>query len=263
MADSASNGSPPAESINWNSVLDEHQGWLRTVIRARLGEPQAVDDVYQELALAAVKSQAPVRDRARLAPWLYQLAVRQSLMHRRKQGRRKKLVNRYTEQFQPTERDHRLPDPLTWLMTRERDEQIRQAIDRIPRRYAEVLMLKYAEGWSYVQMAGTNGNYPERRRSSFASRKKEITRGARKTKYCGTQTMKLHETISDELLDRLVDNELPHEQRQRILGEMERHPNQWRRCALAFLEAQAWTSVMSDDSSSRSRCQGKSEGNSG
>lgn len=49
-------------------------------------------------------------------------------------------------------------------------------------------------------------------------------------------------SVSDELLDRLVDNELPEDQRRRLLAELERRPDQWRRCALAFLEAQAWSS---------------------
>ena len=75
-----------AASIDWPSVLAEHGRWLRTVVCARLGEPQAVDEVMQEVSLAAVRQQAPLNDPEKVAPWLYRLAVRQSLLYRRKHG---------------------------------------------------------------------------------------------------------------------------------------------------------------------------------
>ena len=40
--------------------------------------------------------------------------------------------------------------------------------------------------------------------------------------------------------DRLVDGELSEEDRRGLLSQLEREPGGWRRCALAFLEAQAW-----------------------
>ena len=71
------------------------------MIGARLGEPQAVEDVMQELSLAAVRQRAPLSDPEKVAPWLYRLAVRQSLLYRRTQGRRRKLVDRYAQRVQP------------------------------------------------------------------------------------------------------------------------------------------------------------------
>lgn len=51
------------------------------------------------------------------------------------------------------------------------------------------------------------------------------------------------ETLTPEderLLDLLVDGELSETQRRELLLRIERAPDGWRRCALAFLEAQAW-----------------------
>jgi hypothetical protein len=45
-------------------------------------------------------------------------------------------------------------------------------------------------------------------------------------------------------LDRLVDGELTDEGRRELLAVLEARPDGWRRCALAFLEAQAWRSEM-------------------
>ena len=48
------------------------------------------------------------------------------------------------------------------------------------------------------------------------------------------------ERFSDELFDRLVDGELPEAQRRELLGRLDDEPNGWRRCAMAFLEAQCF-----------------------
>ncbi len=146
-------GSPEATRIDWQSVLAQHERWLRTVIYARLGEPQMVDEVLQEVSLAAIRQQAPIHDPAKVAPWLYRLAVTHALLYRRKQGRRRKLLDRYVQRFRPTEEDKHSPDPLGWLLADERSRLVRRALTRLPQRDAEILLLKYTEDWSYRQLA--------------------------------------------------------------------------------------------------------------
>jgi len=146
-------GSPNGLRIDWQSVLAEHQRWLRTVILARVGEPQAVEEVFQEVSLAAIRQQAPLQDAGKVAPWLYRLAVMQSLLYRRKQGRRRKLIDGYARRCRPTEGDSRHPDPLDWLLADERSRLVREALGRLPPRDAEILLLKYAEDWSYHSLA--------------------------------------------------------------------------------------------------------------
>ena len=135
--------------IDWPAVLARHDRWLRTVVRARLGEPQAVDEVMQEVALAAMRQNSPLSDPDKVAPWLYRLAVTGVLLYRRKMGRQRNLTDRYAQRNRPTEEDNREPDPLGWLLAKERREQVRTAITRLPRRDGEILLLKYTESWSY------------------------------------------------------------------------------------------------------------------
>src|SRR5262245_40719061 len=44
----------------------------------------------------------------------------------------------------------------------------------------------------------------------------------------------------DILIDRLVDGELTGDERRQLLQSFDKRPEGWRRCALAFLEAQSW-----------------------
>ena len=126
-------------------------------MRARVGEAAAIDEVMQEVALAAVKQAAPISDPQKVAPWLYRLAVRQSLLYRRKMGRQKKLNQRYSDRFRPTEVDQRSPEPLSWMLSEERRAMVRLAMRRISDRDAELLMLKYTENWSYHEIAAHLG----------------------------------------------------------------------------------------------------------
>jgi RNA polymerase sigma-70 factor (ECF subfamily) len=145
-------------SIDWQAALAQHDRWLRTVAFARVREPQAVDEVMQEVALAAVRQSAPIADAAKVAPWLYRLAVRQALLYRRKCGRRRRLTDRYADQVQHGERERPADlDPLGWLLAEERRGQVRSAMSRLPPRDAEILLLKYTENWSYHQIAAHLG----------------------------------------------------------------------------------------------------------
>jgi RNA polymerase sigma-70 factor (ECF subfamily) len=138
-----------ALKIDWQAVLAQHDRWLRTVVYCRLGEPQAVDDVMQEVSLAAVRQQAPLEDPAKVAPWLYRLAVTQCLLYRRKRGRQRKLVEGYARRMRPAGVAPEASDPLRWLRAEERRDLVRTALGRLPRRDAELLLLKYGEDWSY------------------------------------------------------------------------------------------------------------------
>ena len=141
-----------ADRVNWSAALAEHERWLRTVVLARVGEPLAVADVMQDVAAAALKDGERLRDSAKVAPWLYRLAVIAALQYRRRQGRSRKLIDRYTQRLS-SEGGAAEPDPLDWLIAAEQRQLVRQALARLPRRDAEILLLKYTESWTYRQLA--------------------------------------------------------------------------------------------------------------
>lgn len=143
----------PAAKIDWAHALAEHGRWLRTVAIARMGSSQGVDEVLQEVSLAAVKQAAPLQDPTKVAPWLYRLVVTHCLLHRRTLGRRRKLTERYTTACPPSDHDAGAVDPLAWLMAEERQRLIRQALEQLPHRDRELLLLKYTEDWNYHQIA--------------------------------------------------------------------------------------------------------------
>lgn len=144
---------PSAKPIDWSAELDRHGRWLRTVALARLGDAAAADDVLQEVSIAALEKGHQLRDPARAAGWLYRLAVFGALQYRRRQGRRRKLLDRYADRQPSADGPATNTDPLGWLLADERQTLVRQALANLNPRDAEIMLLKYTEDWSYQQLA--------------------------------------------------------------------------------------------------------------
>lgn len=149
MSGSAATTGQPIDAAR---ALAEHSRWLRTVVAARLGEPQAVDELMQEISAALFARPIYLVDQRKTTAFLYRLAVRQVLLYRRRCGRGRRTIERYAnyrraDEFAPP------MDPLDWLLAEERRQLVREALLRLPDQDAEILMLKYAEHWSCKEMA--------------------------------------------------------------------------------------------------------------
>ena len=142
-------------TANPQAVYLEHEGWLRTVVRSRLNEPDAVEDVMQNIALAIVKHSSMLNEVNRVSAWLYQIAVRQVLMYRRSSGRRRKMHERVAAD--PSVRSESSASPLEGLLASEKLENLQKALEELPEIDRQILMLKYAEGWSYKELASHLG----------------------------------------------------------------------------------------------------------
>lgn len=144
--------------IDWGAALRANESWLRATIAARVGESAAVDEVFQELALAATRQKAPIQNPRKIGAWLFRLATTYSLLYRRSIGRKKKALQKYEETLSPIENDVRQQEPLQWLLLEERRACIRQATALLPADEREILALKYSEGKSYKEIAEKTGS---------------------------------------------------------------------------------------------------------
>jgi len=149
MSDVSGNSQPEAD---WSFELGRHSRWLRSVLLARSRDPGAVEELFQEVSLAAVRRGDSLRDASKTGPWLFRIAVRQALLHRRKLGRRRRnILSAAADVDQICESAQ--PDPPDWLLADERTRMIRQAIDALSPKEAELLILKYTENRSYRELA--------------------------------------------------------------------------------------------------------------
>jgi RNA polymerase sigma factor (sigma-70 family) len=152
MSDSDDNLSP-RPAIDWPLEIQRHGRWLRSVLVVRSREPGVVEELFQEVALTALRDGHGVKDDQKAAPWLYRVAVRQALMYRRRMGRQRRMMTSLAQRSSSDVNDDGCSDPLGWLLNDEQNQLIRQAVDALPGKDAEILQLKYSEDWSYRQIA--------------------------------------------------------------------------------------------------------------
>lgn len=137
-----------------------HQGWLRTVLLSRLGNREEADEVLQEIALAAANQSAKCQPVERVGPWLYRVALRQVLLLKRKQGRKRRLLSNVAINTHVSEQCHRTRSPLDWMLHQERDQQVRHVLNAMGERDRQLLLLKYVEGLSYEEISQKLGVTP-------------------------------------------------------------------------------------------------------
>lgn len=142
-----------AGKIDWNAALSANESRLRSTIATRVGENAAVDEVFQDVALAATRQKAPIRDPRKVGAWLRRLATVYSLLYRRSLGRKKKLLQRYQDRVPARETSGVDAEPLHWLLAEERRALVREATALLSEEERRVLTLKYAEERSYKEIA--------------------------------------------------------------------------------------------------------------
>ena len=160
---------PETTSIDWPEMLKTHEPWLRKVLRCRIGDVHAVDDLFQEIAVAVYRQlgnpiqassgdtptaekQTLPKDPEKVGPWLYRVAIRQSINFHRKQSR-KSQPKMLADIVVPAS----APEPLEWMLNREVDQKLGQCISKLDDGEREILMLKFTENWSYQQLADRLG----------------------------------------------------------------------------------------------------------
>lgn len=141
--------------IDWLQAIADHEAWIRTSLYARLGESQAVDEVMQEVSLAACALKTPLLEPHKAGAWLYRVAIRQAMLFRRRRGRQARLVDRLTHEMAAQRRDQ--ASPLDFLLSRERGQLVRDAMRRLDARDVEILLLRYTQDWSCQEMANHLG----------------------------------------------------------------------------------------------------------
>lgn len=139
-------------SLDWARLLEEHRRWLATVIRSRLANPIAIEEVLQEVALAILKQPNKPVDREKVPAFLYRIAVRKVVNHHRVHGRQKRLLDGYVRQ-RPSDAGLDNTSPGSWLLREEQSQSFQNALQTIPSKDRELLMLKYTEGWGYRELA--------------------------------------------------------------------------------------------------------------
>ncbi len=154
---------PPRTPKNFDKLYRDHVDLMYRFANRLCGESEAAKDLVQETFLNALRGFKDFRGDAQVSTWLYTIASRACLrMRRRQKGAPERELS--LEQFIPTsEGEFRLQIPVDGLSPEEafQNKELRQAldaaIDKLPKKYKMVLVLRDMEGLSAKEVGTIMG----------------------------------------------------------------------------------------------------------
>lgn len=117
--------------------------------------PRDAEDGVQEVFLKVQRRIGTFRGESALSTWLYQVALNTLRDHRRKLGRQTRAANlsQVTGESADPAMESDRPGPSEEASQAERRRLVRAALDALPAKFREVLVLRELEGMSYRDIA--------------------------------------------------------------------------------------------------------------
>ena len=125
----------------FHEVVELHSQRVTALVHRLLGWPDEVEDVVQDVFLAALKRRRSFRGGSKLSTWLAGIAVNQCRRHRRWRGRRLNFLARLwshaPERTSAASHERVLVD--------EQQQRVRDLVGELPDSFREVIVLRYLE----------------------------------------------------------------------------------------------------------------------
>lgn len=148
---------------NFDKLYRDHVDLMYRFANRLCGETEAAKDVVQETFLNAYRGFKKFRGEAQVSTWLYTIASRACLRMRRKRKGAPERELSLDEFIPASEGEFRLQIPVDELSPEEalQNKELRQAldaaIDKLPKKYKMVLVLRDMEGLSAKEVGTIMG----------------------------------------------------------------------------------------------------------
>jgi RNA polymerase sigma-70 factor (ECF subfamily) len=140
----------------YGKLVEEQQGKVLAICFKFLQNTDDARDTAQEVFIEVFRSMGSFRSDARLATWIYRIAVNRSIDAMRKQKRQKKLMA-FRQVFEKVTRniasEEQSEHPAAALEIGERNQVLRDALDRLPDNQKSALVLSKCDGLSNPEIA--------------------------------------------------------------------------------------------------------------
>ncbi|WP_246010712.1 RNA polymerase sigma factor [Hymenobacter perfusus] len=144
------------EAAAFRTLVERYQGPVYRTALGLLRSPEEAEDVAQEVFVEVYQTIARFRGEAALSTWLYRLATSRALKQRRKNQTKKRFAFLTTLLGANQEVLHERPDhrhPLALLEGRQQQQQLLDAIARLPDSQQIAFTLRHEQELSYEEIA--------------------------------------------------------------------------------------------------------------
>lgn len=132
-------------SAIWQQIVPE----LKRIVAA-LGCGQAVEDILQDVYLAAMQKRPRAVDELALRGWLFRVTINRCHLENRKRGLRRKIFPKLVRWFHRKNSN----EPATEkVIQSEQHKAVRSALEGLDELHKAPLVLRYFQGMSSIQIA--------------------------------------------------------------------------------------------------------------
>ena len=128
-------------------LLQRHKEKVRNIVYLTTGEPDAIDDIAQEVFITVYKNLKNFRFESQFTTWLYRITVNKSKDYLRKKNVRKIFV--------PIKEASGEQNYESVAEKKDTSRIVMNAIAKLPNKLKVPLLLKDIEGFSYQEIAET------------------------------------------------------------------------------------------------------------
>ncbi len=137
-----------ADVLDIDALYTEHAQFLTRVLIRLIGDSPAVDDLLQETFLVAHRRRTSYDGRAAPRTWLYAIAARLAMRHRRGAGRWFRALGLYADEPAPV-----AAHPDSELERQRAAQLVRSTLDKLPFKQREVFVLYELEELEGTEIA--------------------------------------------------------------------------------------------------------------
>lgn len=156
----------------FDRIVEQHSAEVAALANRLLGWPGDVDDVVQDVFVAALVGLKKFRGQSSLRTWLFTITVNKCRRHRFRRLRRFRPVA--IEDAASVESRDRSGDKAA--MDQETFARVRRAVQTLPQKYREMIVLRYLQGLEVreiCELLGITANVAEVRLNRARKRLKE------------------------------------------------------------------------------------------
>lgn len=124
--------------------------------------PQHVEDVTQEIFIAVLRSLPQFEQRSRFSTWLYTIVSRQIADFYRQRNR-----SSHPQAVSLDQVEHTLSEPAYASEYGEEQALVQKALNTLPEHYQEVVLLRFADGLTFAEIATERGQSLEAVKSLY------------------------------------------------------------------------------------------------
>lgn len=159
------------------ALLERHHGWMMRLASTYVGDPHAAEDVVQEAWLTVIRSLDRFEGRSTLKTWIFGIVMNLARARRRKEERLLPFTSFFDRHAHTVDPARFGSDgmwrerPQTWenvpeakMLASETLEKVRQAIEALPERHREVIVLRDVAELDASEVTGRLGISPENQR---------------------------------------------------------------------------------------------------